>query len=754
MSEFYNPYQFIPVTGKIDKNDTPTVAYEKIEKGEHAHIRHDCWVEAKKHGRIICQVHLKTPTVAGGLHEKVDANDANSPTRVLPYTDIENNIALPANSLRGMISSIAESLSQSSLRVLENRAYSVRKPMSGSVSALGILVKSTGEDRDFDLLPLTVPISTLYPPDKKWQNLFQLNKYPLIDFLPTYICEYKKEKATKHKKAKIYPMNGTFLSKNTNCSSFQQKQAEHYYYAQLDDKTEKVVGGFKLGNIRANNLISEDSWDQSKDDNGQPINQQNYTRGVLRILGHLGRTEELASTQKTYELFIPWDENKASPKPDPIPVPEQVIHNFCILADEQAKLTEKEKVTQIKRPFMPQGYDIWQVGDKPQIGDLVFFDIDEKAAVVSEISFSSIWRKPVTGSSHEFFGQIHDNLLPWNNDRNDLTPAECLFGVVEDKKREQDKTARALASRLRFSDAQQSNPQIYLKSDKNTITMMKDNQAINEVMLKILSSPKPPSPAMYFHPKTAMGRYVGKIDLHKDEHRPNGRKVYLHHQEQAIDAQFWKTNKTKENKKQKMLCTPIPKGEHFYFHIDFDNLSEAELSLLLHSLQPADQFQHRLGLGKSLGLGSVKLSIEGVFLINRSQRYGKNAFSQGRYHEIYSNHKDSKWSACYPVEATYVTADSQPIDTLRKKDQSLIDKESLDILATVGNPNKLKPNIPVQAPLAQGQNLEEEGFQWFVNNDNYKTPIHHQALKPIKAEQDLPTMQTNREPQKNRGHQR
>lgn len=70
MTEFYNPYQFIPVTGKVNGNDTPLQNFQDIKQGKTS-IRHDLWDAKRKSGRIVCSLTLETPTVVGNQHVKL-----------------------------------------------------------------------------------------------------------------------------------------------------------------------------------------------------------------------------------------------------------------------------------------------------------------------------------------------------------------------------------------------------------------------------------------------------------------------------------------------------------------------------------------------------------------------------------------------------------------------------------------------------------------------------------------------------------
>ena len=63
--------------------------------------------------------------------------------------------------------------------------------------------------------------------------------------------------------------------------------------------------------------------------------------------------------------------------------------------------------------------------------------------------------------------------------------------------------------------------------------------------------------------------------------------------------------------------------------MDFENLSDEDLGLLLLTLQPnllgegipSDRLYHHFGMGKPLGLGSAKVTITGLTTYNRVERY-------------------------------------------------------------------------------------------------------------------------------------
>jgi CRISPR-associated protein (TIGR03986 family) len=300
---------------------------------------------------------------------------------------------------------------------------------------------------------------------------------------------------------------------------------------------------------------------------------------------------------------------------------------------------------------------------------------------------------------------------------------------------------------------------------------------------------------MYFHHRGKTERtYIEKTGLNQNEHRPNGRKVYLHHythpeieahkplilekaqpaKESRSDGKRfsvqrtpsppvekkkwdrrWETKDENENRKQKMQCTPLQSGQDFYFHIDFDNLSQAELGLLLHSLYPDEMFRHRLGLGKPLGLGTVHLDIMGLFLIDRVERYSVNGLESPSYCMALRGTEQETDSVealknfyealkkFYPreVEALKDVTEKVLESKYYEENGELIDENTLKLLQTVGNPDNLKEEVSY--PSLESQTPEEEGFAWFAENDlphKEGKPERQAALPVIRINQKLPTL--------------
>ncbi|WP_058558233.1 RAMP superfamily CRISPR-associated protein [Thiohalocapsa sp. ML1] len=770
---FYNPYQFLPVTGRVNGAPTPSTPFEQIRAAapDAAPIRHDRWLPGAWTGRLLVRLTTKTPTIVGNTQHKPNQNES---ARVTPY--LRNaRPAFPGNSLRGMLGAVAEGLSQSALRVLEDRHYSVRKPMEGALSAIGRIVVDEGGLR---LEPLTLPTLTIdngtAHVEARWQRVFatDLGTCRLGECLPAYINGYRHLAA------------GSFLADaQPNSSRVGHDEPWHCALAdhpalhwpvtapiaQPDPNLFHIHKAALLGrNISPGRAPQREAGDDT-------------TPGWLRVLGIAERETEIPFGKK-HERFIPC--RPQTPR-RPLAFAPGVLERFERLVLERAAQrwtgnnTPRQHAPDDDRlgfyPFFPEGYE-HHLPTRAQIegrdgtspwrpvdGMLVHFDVtDDPTPRVSELSFSAIWRAEVPAatpgadgdSTHAFFHALADDagapcrLLPWGAaGRDALTPAEALFGVAEElpaavRKDREHAPARNLAGRLRVHDALPV-PDKVARAPEDT--------------LKTLNSPKPPSPTLYFHPRGRRGTPVGKQQLKRGEHRPNGRKVYLHHREALNGGQTWpRHEENTDNDRLRLIARPVAAGQDFIFPIDFDNLSDAELTLLWRAIEPGTGFLHRLGLGKPLGLGSVALRIEALFRRDPATRYSTAAATeQHRWHAVWL--ADGAEPKDWPVrqhKADRIAARAAAARELPRIEAppavpDLIDADTLAALCAVGDPGRLADGVPVTYPVTAAQRTalhenqpaaEQNGFKWFVANDKRVAGGQQdaQALPPLPTDPDAP----------------
>jgi CRISPR-associated protein (TIGR03986 family) len=753
MSEqFLNPYHFVPVKCSGSTNDLPIGSFPDFL----GHATHDRYHEGSLSGRLICRLTTITPTFVGDK-EVEPANDS-APKRVSPFR-IDGKPAIPSTSLRGVISSVAEAASNSALRILDDSRYSYRNPFTSKeeslkpLSAIGMIVFKSGRP---ELRPLTLPTIE-----------FQAGR-PIQ--LPQHWVRY-----FQHPNLRVYfGTKQSIRREDFDFQTFRRDDAQYYYLkvptlrwrdgrqGELDSRTPelKIKGGQQW-----KYLVSLDAHpieDPKTKAEIRPDQLNQYTRGILRVLGCYEKGDQIP-TGKKHEIFIPYPEGVESWPT--YPIPDEVIKRFQELADQR---TVEEESSSEPLPFHPSGTERnenrAELDRKFRLkdGDLVYFRVESAngGGRIGEIALSSIWRGRVeerlqghlqSANTHRFFESINANLVPFKAGRTMITVAEQMFGFVEEGKEDDRTSGRALAGRVHFSHALFAGLRRIEGDDweDNSVSAYE-----SETTLRILGSPKPPSPALYF--KWANRRdYIRKWELSPGKHHPQGRKFYLHHRQTDIGKKPWRTSPENEheNCQQKVKISPIRSGAVFYFHIVFENLSRHELGLLLYALQPSAHFRHKIGMGKPLGLGSVHVEATGVFLINRQIRYSSEGLftSDGkiapRYHYewLAEGENRSVWPSQYQREKN-VVGQSLDVNSLRDGFAQVMDPDIRHALEMLGDPSKVIH--PVRTPLTEGnENEESETFRWFVANDQgsgqggEKIRPQEEHLEPVtKDTTELPTL--------------
>ncbi len=214
----------------------------------------------------------------------------------------------------------------------------------------------------------------------------------------------------------------------------------------------------------------------------------------------------------------------------------------------------------------------------------IFFIKWQDTAGKQRISFghTGMFRLPYKKSIGE---HIPAQLL--DNEKMDI--AEALFGI-ESK----------FASRLFFEDA-------FVKS--STVENL-----MNECSPKILSGPKPTSFQNYL---IQTSDSMDGLNHYNSAANPRGNKLYWHHENDDWIASPADVNK---NQNQYTKIKPVKSGTSFTGRIRFENLSEVELGALLFALDLPDGCAHKIGMGKPLGLGSVRI-YPSLHLSDRKERY-------------------------------------------------------------------------------------------------------------------------------------
>jgi CRISPR-associated protein (TIGR03986 family) len=736
MTQFCNPYHFVPVgksTEKSIKEHHLKVAdsFDQEEKSQgERHQALENYSHAQYYpntfsGRIICKLTTKDALFIGADQERPDPNDIAT---AHPF-ELDGKPAIPASSLRGLLSSLAETASNSALRVLDDRVLSYRQDVQDALSAIGMVVcKEENGQVFYRLKPLTLPTlekiketdSYSYKPSEE-QNYGQLFRSKVAP-LRVHLCYDNPFLVGKETFNFAAP---EFYYAKLHRHRFVQEHGK--FVIKKDDTLHYSKGGVVVGQQREEFILTSKEWKTLP-----PTQKGLYTRGILRILGIEGR-RDMVDTKK-YDLFIPYPEEKENLAWEKLqPILPEAIERFEQLADERTEATEKEEQTLDILPYHPLGTSRNLSNDPKEQkklrlkdGDLVYFrpalDSNGKDVVITEVSFSAVWRARVetndkkSASVHEFFKEISPELLPFNKSRNYVSPAELLFGFVQKDKEKDSGAGRALAGRVNVSFGRLAphHSEPYYQE---------------EVPLKSLLFPKPPCPIMYFKGQhTEEG--ITKSTLKLKQHLPQGRKMYLHSYPQDSRKQPWKTVNSNENQQLKTKIQPLKPDTVFYFHLDFNNLNRWELGLLFYALRPCADFYHKLGMGKPLGMGKAQIDPVGLFLIDRNQRYRTDdVFESPRYHQTWVN--DKLPSEFYPRECQTAQQPLTPApswEQLRDEFANTMSPTIRNALELLGDPTRVPTavHVPKEGNVGLDQTeIENENFKWFENN------YGKQQLKPL-----------------------
>lgn len=238
-------------------------------------------------------------------------------------------------------------------------------------------------------------------------------------------------------------------------------------------------------------------------------------------------------------------------------------------------------------------------------GDPLLFQVKD-GKMAEHLAFSEIPRLRYKFSPLDL---VPEEFRPGDSLKN-LSFSERLFGTTGDttKKDEEKKDELvALSGRVFFEDA------------KNYKPKMIDNG--NPVTLKAFGEPHP----------TLTTFYLDNIEKNYNENKGvsiRGRKFYWHHKEK-IGKPFSEYRKSVEMPKDKngqnkfaynSSLELMDINNEFEFNVNFENLTDEELGVLIYAIELEDGLLHKVGKGKAFGFGSCKIEIK-EFLLENKDKY-------------------------------------------------------------------------------------------------------------------------------------
>lgn len=351
---------------------------------------------------------------------------------------------------------------------------------------------------------------------------------------------------------------------------------------------------------------------------------------------------------------------------EPVPVPREIVKAY-INDDTQTKKFEKGKGPN-------DYYDVidrlkqqpWEFKD----GIPVFYN--ESGGKIISFGHTVNYRIPYTNS-------IADHVLPQKEHQKRIVDfTESMFGIAE-----------KFSSRLFFEDGITAN----------------EHWKLSERLMqpKILSSPKPTTFQHYLEQETE-GWETSPKDLKHwdDENTPiRGHKLYWHRNtpSDSNKPHSWveREAKTKSHPEPVM---PVKPGIIFTARIRFENLTKEELGCLLLVLDLPKDCRHKIGMGKPVGLGSIKITPT-LTSITRKDRYTK-LFDDTGWHT---------GAKPEPDIAFYKNAFARYMDRQLHKKEEEDNSYTFEKLWLKGRLQQLKTMLTFKQPVDDNVWLEETNYQ-------------------------------------------
>ena len=665
---FINPYNFVRYLPKRELDDGAPVDMRLL--GRVAPATHDRWLGLT--GEIECRLEAVTPLFVSDAEAVEIAEDINGKQKHYKYRffQINGDKAIPGSSLRGMVRSVFEAVTNSAFSNFNGDRLSYRLPPDEMRKLVpGRLEKQDDGSWYLRLLP---GVAHFEPENPQQKGLYGS---PAAFYDPI------------ERSRRFGPAPDAISHKD---------KWEHRkdYWAVL-----------KEGKLAWRTLALANSEAEA-----QKLKQQMSKNGLYVRHGWFCRTNQ-NTPNKHSERFFFRDSGQVN-KPEFISVKGEVVNNYLdLIQDYQTRHAKDIQNGVGPEKDRPQLSYSWFVDEKEyrrisgikpheklhvKDGELVYARIKRQKGENCVVLLAPVsWPRVA-------YDQTVAQLLPTHLhkelDGSLLDPASRVFGWVQGKKNGEG----AYAGRVKFSHA----------------LLQGESKEVKEMTLAILGSPKPTTTRFYLVNRINGRPQNGRSDQeagYDGYNKLRGRKMYRHFI--PDEKHMLSEDRSDQNR---TIHGAEGKGAVFTFKVSFENLAPVELGALLWTLTLDGQGYHKVGYGKPLGFGSAELTVTNLSLYDQPIRYrsltddGLQEFSKVNQADLVARFREA-------LCRSYVT--NQEILKAAEKKGALIWKivfEDLpnvsDLLTLLG---KEAPELPVHYPFSSDPASQGQ-FEWFVGNNRFK----------------------------------
>ncbi len=563
------PYGFLPVTPEQAVHDAPLWRDGSSSK-------------PRLSGELLLTLEALTPLIVGNHQHKVD--DKHS--ALVPQMLDDGRVLIGATSLKGMLRGALSGLLQAPMSQVAEHHYSYRPNLGAS-----------GKRRE--VRPAVV-LDTLDA--KGGIKVALLERTSDVVFMNSAVWRALKEPAVGITLAKAYL--GLKYAED-NKSKFRSSLVPAYTCDESGEKKQDRHARVELNHI------------------------------VLAYAGGIDGQGLLAKAfsedMRTYQYVLLSTENLEKFRRSPITIPASVVRHYemtqRLLADNKighlapghpdAKKIDKQAVQDAIKQHAPL---------KPL--QLIYVEYDPTTKQVTSFGHHYQYRWAYTSNTVKKAGRTRREVDWLSVERKDdagqperLAANRLLFGYALEGSETSlaDGSFKRLAGRLAFNTATED---IAGKTDAQRFV-----DGGREVQLKILGMPRPSAVEFYLKQTALPKALITYGDLPSEPGGDlAGRKFYRHQPDAKTDRRLYVPSDSEKNAEERgtvvrYLSSP---GSRFLCTLRFDSLRPWEFGALLAAIDPAlieplygmnphaQGYAHKLGYGKPLGLGSVRLMLDAV----------------------------------------------------------------------------------------------------------------------------------------------
>ena len=363
---------------------------------------------------------------------------------------------------------------------------------------------------------------------------------------------------------------------------------------------------------------------------------------VLKYKAGIDGNGEVAKTfaeRKKDDVAVVVSTNSIKKATKDVLVDKEIIKEFFKTKRELAN----DKYGHVKRNTDQKIYTKGIKSPNLEVGQLIYVEINEDNNIVSfGHNFRYRWRYAdsileKSGKLRRDVDQAKNESIGKSDKSDQLTGARLLFGYVDGDENEKNKENRLkigkedsdyvrLAGRISINTAiEQCDDLTNLNQRFVQYSKANDNTPVEQrytIPLKILGQPQASAVEHYLQQDSNKLQTYGDLpSVELSNSQLNGRKFYRHQPIPEGNNTLFEASTDEEIKKeQASLARFICKtGTKFRFKVRFKNLQEWELGALILALSPQlkdPKAANKLGHGRPLGLGSIKIDIQQIKLLN------------------------------------------------------------------------------------------------------------------------------------------